>query len=76
MFSNDLPKVRTSIKLQLSVINCARPVFEHVVFQVWKNKIIKTSCWQVESPETFVGTPQKLEVSNRTIRHSQVFLRF
>jgi hypothetical protein len=58
MFSNDLRKVGTSIKLQLSVItyllisnylhlfgNCARPVFEHVVFQVWINKIIKASCW-------------------------------
>jgi hypothetical protein len=21
------------------------PIFEHVVFQEWKNKIIKASCW-------------------------------
>jgi hypothetical protein len=42
MFSNDLRKVGTSIKLQLSVI---RPFCEHVVLEVWKNKIIKASCW-------------------------------
>jgi hypothetical protein len=30
----------------------------------------------LKSPETFVEIPQKLEVSNRTIRHSQVFLHF
>jgi hypothetical protein len=39
----------TSIKLQLSVITCINSgissVFEHVVFQVWENKIIKESCW-------------------------------
>jgi hypothetical protein len=23
------------------------PIFEHVVFQEWKNKIIKASCWWV-----------------------------
>jgi hypothetical protein len=30
----------------------------------------------LENPETFVEIPQKLEVSNRTIRRSQVFLHF
>jgi hypothetical protein len=30
----------------------------------------------VKSPETFVEIPQKLEVSNKTIRRSQVFLHF
>jgi hypothetical protein len=30
----------------------------------------------LESPETIVEIPQNLEVSNRTIRRSQVFLHF
>jgi hypothetical protein len=30
----------------------------------------------LESPKIFVEIPQKLEASNRTIRRSQVFLRF
>jgi hypothetical protein len=30
----------------------------------------------LESPETLVEIPQKLEVSNRTIRRSQVLLHF
>jgi hypothetical protein len=27
------------------LIQLQRPIFEHVVFQEWKNKIIKASCW-------------------------------
>jgi hypothetical protein len=79
MFSNDVCKVGTSIVLQVSVITCINSgiVPGLFFFQIWKNEIIKASCWYGkcrESPETSVEISQKLEVSNKTIRRSQVFL--
>jgi hypothetical protein len=43
---------------------------------MFSNDLRKVVSKCLESPEIFVKIPQKLEVSNRTIRRSQVFLHF
>jgi hypothetical protein len=81
MFSNEFCKVGTSIELQLSVITWINSgimpgLFLNTLFlgiEKQNNQVVG-KC--LESPETIVEIPQKLEVSNRTIRRSQVFLHF
>jgi hypothetical protein len=70
-----------SIELQLSVITWINSgimpgLFLNTLFlgiEKQNNQVVG-KC--LESPETIVEIPQKLEVSNRTIRRSQVFLHF
>jgi hypothetical protein len=76
-YLNDLCKVGTSIKLQLSVITCINSgivpgLFLNTLYSSIEKQNNQSKC--LESPEAFFEIPQKLEVSNRTIRRSQVFL--